>query len=199
MLNFSRIDDNTPDKVLLAKLKQASQKAFAVIYERYHKVLYVISYQYLREEERAKDVVQDVFTKLWEERETITVETNLKSYIYSMTRNHLLNIIKRESRQIISNYENERETLADTDNLLQTIAERELQETLYEAIHKLPKQKRSVCLLKMEEELSNKEIGERLNITENTVKKHYSKSLVMLRPILKSMLKCFVFVTLIRF
>lgn len=199
MLNFSRIDENTSDKVLLAKLQQASQKAFMIIYERYHKVLYVISYQYLREKERAKDAVQDVFTKLWEERATINVETNLKSYLYSMTRNHILNIIKRESRQIATNYDNERETLADTDNLLQTIVERELQETLYEAIHKLPTQKRSVCLLKMQEELSNKEIGDKLNITENTVKKHYSQSLVMLRPILKSMLKCFVFVTLIGF
>ena len=113
-----------------------------------------------------------------------------------MTRNHILNIIKRDNKQILSNYENEKETIADNDNLLKTIADNQLQEVLYEAIDKLPKQKRLICLLKVKEGLSNKEVAERLNITENTVKKHYSQSLVKLRLLLQNLLKYFFFVTL---
>lgn len=199
MREFRPIDENTSDEVLLAKLKKTNRKAFILVYERYHKILYAVSYQYLRDGGRAQDVVQDVFTKLWEERGSIEVRTNLKSYLYSMVRNHILNIIKRENRQVISDYDIERETLADTDNLLETLAERELTDTLYRAIDSLPKQKRSVCLLKMQDGMSNREIAEKLDISENTVKKHYSKSLVMLRSILKKMLNCFVFVTLTGF
>ncbi len=191
MLDFRQIDNNTPDEVLLARLKQAEQEALVIIYERYHKVLYVVSYRYLKEENRSKDVVQDVFTTLWEKRESIRVNTNLKSYLYSMVRNQILNIIKREKRQVLSNWESERETLADTDNFLQTIADNQMHETLYEAIDKLPKQKRFVCLLKVKEGLSNKEVAKKLNITEHTVKKHYTQSLARLRVLLKSMLICF--------
>lgn len=196
MFDFRNINNNTSDEVLLVRLKQADQKAFIIIYERYHKVLYAVSYKYLKEENRVKDIVQDIFTKLWEERESIQVTTNLKSYLYSMTRNHILNIIKRDNKQILSNYENEKETIADNDNLLKTIADNQLQEVLYEAIDKLPKQKRLICLLKVKEGLSNKEVAERLNITENTVKKHYSQSLVKLRLLLQNLLKYFFFVTL---
>lgn len=196
MFDFRTINNDTPDEVLLVRLKQADQKAFIIIYERYHKVLYAVSYKYLKEENRVKDIVQDIFTKLWEERESIQVTTNLKSYLYSMTRNHILNIIKRDNKQILSNYENEKETIADNDNLLKTIADNQLQEVLYEAIDKLPKQKRLICLLKVKEGLSNKEVAERLNITENTVKKHYSQSLVKLRLLLQNLLKYFFFVTL---
>ncbi len=197
ILDFRNINNNTSDEVLLVRLKQADQKAFIVIYERYHKVLYAVSYKYLKEENRAKDIVQDIFTKLWEERESIQVKTNLKSYLYSMTKNHILNIIKRDSRQILSNYENEKEKIADNDNLLKTITDNQLQDILYKAIDKLPKQKRLVCLLKAKEGLSNKEIAERLNITEHTVKKHQTQSLASLRLLLQNMLKCFFFVTLI--
>lgn len=196
MFDFRHINENTPDEVLLVRLKQADQKAFIYIYERYHRVLYTVSYRYLREESRAKDVVQDIFTKLWEERDNIQVKTNLKSYLYSMTRNHILNIIKRENREVLSNYENEQETIADNDNLLKTIADNQLQEVLYEAIEKLPKQKRLVCLLKIKEGLNNKEVAKKLNITEHTVKKHYTQSLVRLRFLLQNLLKCFLFVTL---
>ncbi|HHU97101.1 MAG: RNA polymerase sigma-70 factor [Bacteroidota bacterium] len=178
--------DNIPDEFLLTKVKQSDKEAFVAVYERYHKVLYVVSYRYLKEEGRAKDVVQDVFTTLWEKRESIQVNTRLKSYLYTMVRNRILNLIKREKRMVLSDWEDERETLADMDNLQPAIEDNHWQKSLYEAIDKLPKQKRLVCLLKVKEGLSNKEVAKKLNITEHTVKKHYTQSLARLRVLLKT-------------
>ncbi len=181
-----RIDENTPDELLLTKVKQSDKEAFVAVYERYHKVLYVVSYRYLKEKGRAKDVVQDVFTTLWEKRESIQVDTRLKSYLYTMVRNRILNLIKREKRMVLSDWEDERETLADMGNLQPAIEDNHWQKSLYEAIDKLPKQKRLVCLLKVKEGLSNKEVAKKLNITEHTVKKHYTQSLARLRILLKT-------------
>ena len=77
---------------------------------------------------------------------------------------------------VLSDWEDERETLADMDNLQPAIEDNHWQKSLYEAIDKLPKQKRLVCLLKVKEGLSNKEVAKKLNITEHTVKKHYTQS-----------------------
>ncbi len=176
--------DNIPDELLLTKIRQSDKEAFVAVYERYHKVLYVVSYRYLKEKNGAKDVVQDVFTTLWERRESIQVNTRLKSYLYSMVKNRILNLIKREKRLVLSDLGNEKEALADTDNLRPAIEDNHWEESLYEAIDQLPKQKRLVCLLKVKEGLSNKEVAKKLNITEHTVKKHYTQSLARLRVLL---------------
>ena len=66
-----------------------------------------------------------------------------------MVKNRILNLIKREKRLVLSDLENEKEALADTDNLRPAIEDNHWEESLYEAIDQLPKQKRLVCLLKV--------------------------------------------------
>ena len=68
LVNAAAVYDNIPDELLLTKIRQSDKEAFVAVYERYHKVLYVVSYRYLKEKNGAKDVVQDVFTTLWERR-----------------------------------------------------------------------------------------------------------------------------------
>ena len=74
------INENTPDNILLKEIKKGSQTAFIQLYDRYHKVLYVVAYKYLSEGELAKDAVQEVFTKLWEDKALLDVQTSLKNY-----------------------------------------------------------------------------------------------------------------------
>lgn len=54
------------DEDLLTSLRQGSEDAFTVIYERYHKLLYVLAYKYLKSTYSSEDAVQQVFLKLWE-------------------------------------------------------------------------------------------------------------------------------------
>ena len=67
----------------------------------------------------------------------------------------------------------------------------------YMALEKLPEQKREICLLKVREELSNKEIAERMNLSVNTIKTHYSEALRLLRMHLKKMLMIILFLILL--
>lgn len=193
------INENTPDNILLKEIKKGSQAAFIQLYDRYHKVLYVVAYKYLSEGELAKDAVQEVFTKLWEDKAHLDVQTSLKSYLYAMTRNCILNAIKKNSRQILTNYETEKEQVPETDNFFEVIVQKELAQTVHAAIGLLPNKKRQICLFKLNGGYTNKEIAAKLGITENTVKKHYSQSLAILRLILQKILIYFFFVTLFSF
>lgn len=71
------------------------------------------------------------------------------------------------------------------DDFVEKFENRERMDIFYKALDKLPEQKREICLLKVREELSNKEIAERMNLSVNTIKTHYSEALKLLRIHLK--------------
>lgn len=179
---------STNDDILLRQLQEGNRIAFTAIYQKYHKALYVFSYYYLKNKEQAEDAVQTVFTKLWEYRSQIIVTINLKNYLYKMVKNHILNEIRNANNALTKNYEIAQSSENYEDNLLEKIEEKELMSLFYEAIDKLPDQKRSICLLKIKEGLSNKEIAEKLNIAENSVKAYYNLSIKILRSYLQKLL-----------
>lgn len=181
-------EDSTNDDILLRQLQEGNRIAFTAIYQKYHKALYVFSYYYLKNKEQAEDAVQTVFTKLWEYRSQIIVTINLKNYLYKMVKNHILNEIRNANNALTKNYEIAQSSENYEDNLLEKIEEKELMSLFYEAIDKLPDQKRSICLLKIKEGLSNKEIAEKLNIAENSVKAYYNLSIKILRSYLQKLL-----------
>lgn len=176
------------DDILLQQLHEGNQIAFTAIYQKYHKALYVFSYYYLKNKEQAEDVVQTVFSKLWEYRSQIIVTINLKNYLYKMVKNHVLNEIRNTTNALTKNYEIAQSAEDYEDNLVEKIEEKELRSLFYEAINKLSDQKRNICLLKIKEGLSNKEIAEKLNIAENSVKTYYNQSIKILRSYLQKVL-----------
>ena len=91
------------DEDLLASLRQGSEDAFTVIYERYHKLLYVLAYKYLKNSFAAEDAVQQVFLRLWESHSLLMINVNLRNYLYTMLKNHVLNEIRNNNRALEKN------------------------------------------------------------------------------------------------
>lgn len=85
------------------------------------------------------------------------------------------------------------------DNLIEKLEKRELMSSFYKAVDMLPVQKRDICLMKVQEELTNQEIAERMNLSVNTIKTHYSEALKLLRIHLSKMLIIVAFTTLMTF
>lgn len=166
---------------------------------RYHKLLYVLAYRYLMNADMAEDVVQHVFARLWEFRSELHVGISLKNYLFTMTKNHVLNLIRNENSAISKNYEIAQSAPVYEDNLIENLEKKELMASFYKAVDMLPPQKRSICLMKVKEELTNQEIAERMNLSVNTVKTHYSEALKMLRIHLSKMLIIVTFVTLMTY
>jgi RNA polymerase sigma-70 factor (ECF subfamily) len=191
MLGRKHIHDRD-DEYLLHLLRQGNKDAFTCIYERYHKMLYALSYRYLKGQAVAEDAVQHVFVKLWEHRVDIIVVANLRNYLYSMAKNYILNYIRNEYNAVSHNYRMAQAAGTVEDNLFETIERKELMAMFYQAIKLLPPQKKEICLLKMEDKLSNQEIAEKMQLSVNTVKTHYAQAIKLLRAAMRKMLQLIV-------
>lgn len=195
-----QIDDlpkpEVADEVLFAKVERGDVDAFVRIYNKYHKLLYVLAYRYMASHEKAEDAVQHVFTRFWEFRTELHVGVSLRNYLITMTKNHILNVIRNENNAIAKNYEIAQSTPEYEDVLVENMEKKELMSLFYKALDMLPLQKREVCLMKVRDELTNQEIAERMKLSINTIKTHYSEALKLLRVYLRRMLIFVVFLTL---
>lgn len=178
---FKSANNQISDTELFHRIQKGDEKAFTIAYELYNKLIYVLSYRYLMDEERAKDVVQYVFVKLWEYRAELNIGISLKNFLFTMAKNYILNLIRNENTALEKQYEIAQQVLGYEDDLVEKLERREQMYLFYQALAKLPEQKKRICVMKIREEMSNKEIAERLNVSINTVKTHYAEALKLLR------------------
>ena len=178
---FKSANNQISDTELFHRIQKGDEKALTIAYELYNKLIYVLSYRYLMDEERAKDVVQYVFVKLWEYRAELNIGISLKNFLFTMAKNYILNLIRNENTALEKQYEIAQQVLGYEDDLVEKLERREQMSLFYQALAKLPEQKKRICVMKIREEMSNKEIAERLNVSINTVKTHYAEALKLLR------------------
>jgi RNA polymerase sigma-70 factor (family 1) len=174
------------DQELTALLKVGDRHAFAEIYDRYGMMIYFKVNQMLRDEEAAKDLVQDVFLSLWLNAGQVKEAANLPGYLYVSSRNKVFNLIEKGKTRndyvsSISRYANEAST-----ETMDKLDERELMALIVLEIAKLPLKMRQVFEMSRLENLSHKEIAEKLGISEKTVKTQVHNALDILKVKLKS-------------
>lgn len=172
---------NYTDHELLSLLKEDDYLAYTEIYDRYSGILYIHAYKRLKDREEARDVIQELFTILWMKRFDFELRTHLPGYLYTAVRNRALRVISH--KQIESSYfsslqQSVLEGNAVTDHL---VREKELATLIEKEIDALPVKMRHVFKLSRTLHLSHREIAERLDLSEATVKKHVNNALKVLR------------------
>ena len=169
------------DQSLFLLIKKRDKDAFTRLFNKYHTYLYALSLRYLKNIQMAEDTVQHVFIKLWETSSTIEIEINVKNYLYTMTKNHILNLIRDNKETIALNYANSQQEIEDSDDFIESMEKKQVFEMLHKGIDCLPPQKKEVCLLKLEDGTTNQKIADSMGISIHTVKSHYQESIKMLR------------------
>lgn len=169
------------DQELTVLLKQGDGNAFTEIYDRYWTALYLHGRKLLRDDVEAEDVVQDLFVQLWNNREMLSFNVALSSYLYRSTRNKILNQIAH--KKIVTDYQRSlakyiEEGKPTTDELLR---EKELALLIEHEITLLPPKMREVFEMSRKQHLSYKQIGEILGISDETVRRQVSNALAVLR------------------
>lgn len=169
------------DHELLFRLKEGDQAAFAEIYGRYWDKLFAVANNRLRDEFEAEEVVQDVLFSLWKRREHLQIQYTLNTYLSIAAKYQVINRQARvyQKKNNLEFIDAVHEESVDTTQLW--FAERELQEQLTQAIHKLPEKCRIVFLKSREEGKSNEKIAEELDISEKTVEAHITRALHTLK------------------
>jgi len=174
------------DQQLYDLLKKDDAGAFREIYDRYHAPLYVHANLRLQDEDESRNVVQDVFVRFWEKRNSSDIKTNLSGYLFAATRNQILDLIKHQKiadRYIEGLFAGNIENEVYADHL---IREKQFAEIIQKEIALLPPRMRQVFELRRLEDLSNREAAEKLGITELTAADQMKKALKILRKKLTS-------------
>ncbi|RGN32934.1 RNA polymerase sigma-70 factor [Bacteroides oleiciplenus] len=169
------------DTELCMELQQGKEEAFSKAFSQYSRLLYALAYRFLKSGEEAEDAVQYVFMKLWEERKRLDFRTGVRSLLYTIMKNHILNELRHRQLVYEKNYLISQEAEKTDDGFLKAYEEQNLREQLILAINKLPSQKSTICMMKLKKGLSNQEIADRMHITVATVKSHYTQAIKMLR------------------
>lgn len=168
------------DPELIRLLKNSDRRAYTEIFNRYNKLLYSHVYNKLRDEEGARDVVQDAFVVLWEKRLVIE-NINLAGYLFTMTRNRILNLLSHH--KIVADYEASiyNYVQSGTEMADELIREKQLAAIIAAEIAALPPRMREIFEMSRYQYLSNKDIAVKLNLSEHTVADQIKKSLRTLR------------------
>jgi len=161
------------DRDLLILLKNGDTLAFYDIYERYCKKLYHFVLRSIKQESDAEEIVQVVFVKIWERRNKIQTNTSFEFFLFRIAYNETMDLFrKRISEKKYVEYVKSIQQSEATNNTTDEIRYNELSREVDSLLEDLTPRQREIFCLSHNEGLSNKEISKKINISENTVKKH---------------------------
>jgi len=162
-------------------LAQDSEYAFQLLFDRYRNRIYQVATLYVRSPILAEEVIQDVFLKVWFHRREITALRSFEAWLFTVSKNHILNCLKKQAGEWKARETWLRQTENSENNTDSRIRTAQFHQLLQEAIHKLPAQQQRVYRLAKEENLSYEDIARRLDISPLTVKTHMSRALETIR------------------
>jgi RNA polymerase sigma-70 factor (family 1) len=174
------------DPVLLARIREGDEAAFVALFERYYDLLCAFARGYLRSADDAEEVVEDVFVRCWTLRTQLEIRDSVKAYLYTATRNHALNRLRRErvwsrwlrSRRPTDAVPGMSQPAADTGDELATS---ELAAAIDAAVQELPERCRQVFTLHRQHGLTYTEIAAVMRIAPKTVENQLGRALRLLR------------------
>jgi RNA polymerase sigma-70 factor (ECF subfamily) len=182
---YHRMDLN--DTVVTELLSKRDETAFEQVFRTYFKDLHAYAFTILRSEAAAEEVVQNVFFKLWERAGTLNIGGPIAAYLYRAVHNESLNHIKhlkvRTEHKLYVSHRSE-----DAEGAGKSLALKELESRLQEAMKALPEQCRTIFQMSRFEELRYREIADRLDISVKTVENQMGKALKILRAKLVDLL-----------
>lgn len=166
---------------LVEQIRSGDQCAFEKLFHLHYARLCVFSNSYLKSLDVARDVVQEVFIKIWDNREEFEIRHSLKAYLYQAVRNQSLNHLEKNKQKIRL-----KESLKEQRDLLQEevptdFNTEELTQKVWKIVDELPERRKMIFILYRKHGLSYKEIAEVMDITRKTVENQMGKSLQYLR------------------
>jgi RNA polymerase sigma-70 factor (ECF subfamily) len=165
------------DDQLLKLLQEDNRGAFDLIYKRYWEPLFIYVAKVVKDNDEAKDIVQEVFVSLWFRRMHLNDINSLRAYLFTAARYKGLTYIKDNISK--NKYLESLKLFFDLecDSIVKQVEANELSLFVDSEIAKLPQKMRDVFILSRKEHLSHKLISEKLMISDKTVKKQINNVL----------------------
>ncbi len=166
---------------------------FAELYEKYYSGMLLFTEGIVYDSDEAKDIVQDVFTDLWNKPEKVHIHSTIKTFLYTCAKNKAfnrlkkLNIIDRHQEQLAEAY------LFSLEN--QTHSDEKQKQQIQDILNKMPDRMREVLDMHVIQELKYTDIAEKLGISINSVKTHIKRAYKRFREEINLMAILFLLLT----
>jgi RNA polymerase sigma-70 factor (ECF subfamily) len=173
------LNHDLSDAELICRLKAGDESVMTVIYKTYWEPLFVTAFNLFKDKEACEDIIQEIFIKLWDRRAKIEISVSLKAYLYASMRYEVYRQIRsgKVSETLFDGLQHRLQASSPQHDL----EHKELVAQVTDIVEKLPAKCKEVYKLSREEQLSHKEISEKLNISTKTVENHLTKALHVLR------------------
>lgn len=182
----------------IQKINQGDESAFEQLFHLYYDRLCMFSAGYVGSSDQARDIVQEVFIALWENRQTLTIETSLKSYLFQAVRNRSTNALIKDNRIRTLKERLQFQVDQKSDFILNDVGFEETPvlrgekraapglEKIWLHVSQLPEKRKAVFTLHRKDGLSYQEIAMVMGITRKTVENQMGRALKYLRSVLSA-------------
>ncbi|HUP11783.1 MAG TPA: RNA polymerase sigma-70 factor [Niastella sp.] len=165
---------------------------FADLFKKHEYRLHTLVLKLTRSNQYARDIIQEVFIKLWEHRYNIQSIHNIEAWLYRLTENKVIGFLRKaaaDSRLKETIFKNQPVQLNETE---ENVVAREYKQIIQKAVDQLPPQRKLIYYLNREKGLNYQEIADRLAISKHTVKNQLSTALQSIRLFLLKSARFFV-------
>jgi len=167
--------------------KDVLEQLFNELFREYEHRLYLFAFKLLKSETAAKDIIQDVFLKLWLIRDKLSEIKNISSFLYKLTENKVIDHLRASASDQKKRHDLwYRVHQSNEENVGIYVEAKQYHAIIQQAIEQLPPQRRAVYLLSQAEDKPRKEIASLMNISPNTVRNQLAKAIENIVAYLKN-------------
>lgn len=172
------------EELLVIRLRGNDAEAFNLLFHKYGNKLFSFALGYLKTKEDAEEIVQDVFLKVWKNRHTLDEHYSFSGFLFSIAYRTILNQIRKRKNEKVCLIELEKRNSDVHHGTEESIIYTALQQVSQVAIAGLPPRRKAIFQMVKEQNMSHKQVAEKLHISTKTVEAQMSEALKYLRRFL---------------
>ena len=169
------------NEAIATLLSQRDETAFEQVFKTHFKRLHAYAFTILRDEVEAEEMVQQVFFKIWERNDKLSLTGSVSAYLYRAVHNESLNHIKHQKVRSNHRLHIAYSMKNEVEHPAKKILTGEMEKKIHSALNELPEQCRTIFQMSRFDELKYREIADKLGISVKTVENQMGKALKLLR------------------
>jgi RNA polymerase sigma-70 factor (family 1) len=187
------------EKELLERVATGEEQAFTLLFKHYRNKIYSIALKITNSEPIAEEILLDVFLKVWLKKEQLPALEHFSAWLFTITRNQVFSALKqmavrRNAEDVVRLHEDKPEHISAEASL----TDKEYQALLHQAILQLSPQQLKVYTLIKDKGLKREEAAQALNLSPETVKRHLSEAMHVIRGYCMARLDAYVVLIIIK-
>lgn len=189
--------DNITLHKLLEKIAGGDESSFRDLFNSFKQQVYAYAMHFTHSVPASEEIVQDIFLKLWVNKERLAEMNNFEAYLYTITRNLCFDYLKKLAHEHALKVAWSRDAEMSEENTESVFQYHHYESIIQQALDQLPPQQKKIYILSLYQGQKQEEIAESLHISKNTVKVHIAKARAKVRHYLIAHLTGFILLLII--